>query len=107
MSEKIDKKEEGAWIKTFNNLIKEYGRINILILLDGKINYGIDAAYDDLKWTFKNLKNMNKLAIVSESRVLGWLVAADSPFGKLAGISEKHFETSHLQDAWRWVKEQA
>jgi len=37
--------------------------------------------------------------------LLGWLVAADSPFGKLAGISEKHFELSHFQDAWNGVKE--
>jgi hypothetical protein len=48
---------------------------------------------------------MNKLAIVSESKVLGWLVAADSPLGKSADMSEKHFELSHLQDAWNWVEE--
>ena len=101
---KIDAAEENEWIKIFDDLIHEYGTINILVLLDGKISYGVDAAYDDLKWTFKNLKHMNKLAIVSNSHVLGWLVAADSPFGKLAGISEKHFETSHIQDAWRWVQ---
>jgi len=46
-----------------------------------EFNISVGAAYDDLKWTFKNLKNMNKLAIVSESKALGWLVAADSPFG--------------------------
>ena len=105
VSGKIDSKEENKWIDIFDKLIEEHGNINILVLLDGKINYGVDAVYDDLKWTFKNLKNMNKLAIVSESRVLGWLVAADSPFGKLAGISEKHFKTSCLQDAWSWVQE--
>lgn len=101
----IDSKEEDRWIDIFDNLIKEYGSINILVLLDGEFSMDIDAAYDDLKWTFKNLKNMNKLAIVSESRVLGWLVAVDSPFGELAGISEKYFETSNLQDAWSWIKE--
>lgn len=105
VSGKIDSDEEKKWIDIFDKLIEEHDQINILVLLGGKINYGVDAAYDDLKWTFKNLKHMNKLAIVSESRVLGWLVAADSPFGKLAGISEKHFETSKLQDAWSWVKE--
>lgn len=78
---KIDSKEEAKWIEIFDNLIEKYGSINILILLDGKFSIDVDAAYDDLKWTFRNLKNMNKLAIVSESRVLGWLVAADSPFG--------------------------
>ena len=105
VSGKIDSKEENKWIEIFDKLIAEHGSINILVLLDGKFCIGVDAAYDDLKWTFRNLKNMNKLAIVSESKVLGWLVAADSPFGKLAVISEKHFELCHLQDAWNWVKE--
>jgi hypothetical protein len=105
VSGKIDSEEENKWIEIFDKLIEDHDRINILILLDGKINYGLEAAYDDLKWTFKNLKHMNKIAIVSSSKVLAWLVAADSPFGKLAGISEKHFETSQLQDAWSWVKE--
>jgi hypothetical protein len=105
VSGKIDSMEENKWIEIFDKLIAEQGRINILVLLNAKFSVGVDVAYDDLKWTFKNLKNMNKLAIVSQSTVLAWLVAADSPFGKLAGISEKHFDTSHLQDAWRWVKE--
>ncbi len=105
VSGKIDSVEEKKWIKEFDNLVEKHGKINILVLLDGRINFSFDAAYEDLKWTFKNLKSMNKLAIVSESKVLGWLVAADSPFGKLVGISEKHFETDRLQDAWRWVKD--
>jgi hypothetical protein len=105
VSGKIDSEEENKWIEIFDKLIKEHGKINILVLLNGKIGLDFDAAYDDLKWTFKNLKNMHKLAIVSESTILAWLVAAVSPFGKLAGISEKHFETSHLQEAWRWVKD--
>lgn len=105
VSGKIDSKEENKWIGIFDMLIAEHGKINILVLLNGKFNIGLDAAYDDLKWTFKNIKNINKLAIVSESKVLGWLVAADSPFGKLVGISEKHFEASHSKDAWKWVQQ--
>lgn len=49
--ERIDKKEQDAWIEIFDNIVKEHGRINRLVLLAGKINYGVDAAYDDLKWT--------------------------------------------------------
>ncbi|WP_232279351.1 SpoIIAA family protein [Psychromonas ingrahamii] len=50
----------------FNKLIEEYDKINILVVLDGKINFGVDVAYQDLKWIFKHLKNINKRAIVSE-----------------------------------------
>ncbi len=101
---KVDSQEEQKWIEIFDKLIEEHGRVNILILLDGKLHYDMDAMYADLKWTFKHLKNINKIAIVSNSKVLGWLVTIDSPFGKIAGISEKHFEISHLQDAWSWAK---
>jgi len=64
------------------------------------------VAYDDLEWAIKPLTNMNKLAIVSDSKVLKWLVAIDSPFGKLAGISEKHFDRDNLSAAWDWIKVQ-
>lgn len=105
VSGKIDLEQENQWIGMFNKLIEEYDNINILVVLDGKINFGVDVAYQDLKWTFNHLKNMNKFAIVSDSKVLEWLVAADSPFGKLAGVNEKHFELNRLADAWRWVKQ--
>jgi len=105
VSGKISSEEENRWIEMFDKLIERHGAINILVLLDGKVDFGVDVFYEDLKWTLKHLKKMNRLAVVSESKVLGWLIAADSPFGKLAGISEKHFESSQLQDAWRWVKQ--
>ena len=104
VSGSIDIDQENHWISVLDKLIEEHGNINILVLLDGKIKMGVDVTYTDLKWTFRNLKSMNKLAIVSDSKVLGWLVTADSPFGKLAGIDEKHFETENLSDAWDWVK---
>ena len=104
VSGKVDSEEENKWIGIIDNLIKEHGKISLLVLLDGKLDYEFGAAYDDLKWTFKNMKHLNKIAVVSESRILGMLVAADSPFAKLVGISEKHFETNKLQEAWDWVK---
>lgn len=104
VSGKIDINEEEIWISAVNKLIEEHNEINILILLGGKIHYEIDAGYEDLKWMFKHLKNMNKLAIVSDSKVLGWLVKADSLFAKPMGISEEHFETSKLPEAWAWIK---
>lgn len=105
VSGKIDIGEEQRWIEIFDALIKEHDPLNILILLDGTFSMTAEVFYEDIKWTFKNLKNMNRLAIVSKSTILALLVAVDSPFGKLAGISEKHFETSRLEDAWAWVKE--
>ncbi|GLO62263.1 hypothetical protein MACH09_27710 [Vibrio sp. MACH09] len=105
ISGKIDSQQENQWIEKLDNLIQEQGAINVLIVLNGKFSMDANVVYKDLKWTFSNLKNINKLAIVSDSKLIGLLVAADSPFGKLVGIDEKHFEISKLNDAWRWIKE--
>ena len=50
------------------------------------------------------MKKLDKIAVVSDSNVWKWLVALDTPFAQLIGISEKHFELSELNDAWDWVK---
>ena len=76
-----------------------------MIVLGEQASWGIEAGLEDLKWVMKNMKQLNKIAVVSESNVWKWLVALDSPFAKLAGISEKHFEPSKLADAWTWIKE--
>ncbi|GAC33123.1 SpoIIAA family protein [Paraglaciecola polaris] len=104
VSGKIDKAEEQKWIDTFNKLIAKHQQINVLISLVGDIDVGVEVAYEDLSWTLHHLSNMNKLAFVSSSRVLKWLVAVDSPFAKLVGIDEKYFTPQELQDAWSWVK---
>ncbi|WFB36202.1 STAS/SEC14 domain-containing protein [Kiritimatiellota bacterium B12222] len=103
VSGKIDLIEEKKWIGIVETLIQEHDRINILVVRGGKLGYEFKAAYEDLKWTFKHLKHIHKIAIVSESNVLAALVAMDSPFAQTVGISEKHFKTSNLQDAWQWV----
>lgn len=104
VSGKVDSIEENKWLNIFNSLISEHKVINTLIVLDGKVDVDLDAAYEDLKWLFNNLKHINKIAIVSQSKVLSWLVAADSPFAKIVGIDEKHFEKHDLMHAWEWVK---
>ena len=66
--------------------------------------YPVNTRIEDLKWVMKNMKKLDKIAVVSDSNVWKWLVALDSPFAQLIGISEKHFELSELNDAWDWVK---
>lgn len=104
VSGKVDSEEENTWIAMMNQLIAEHGKVNVLVQLDGRLQYAADAAYDDLKWMFKHVKNLNKIAIVADSKVLGALVAVDSVFAKMMGIGEKYFDSSELTDAWSWIK---
>lgn len=104
VSGKVDRAEEQKWISTFDSLIKQYDKINLVVVIDDNVDMTLDAFFDDIKWTFSHLKHMNKLAIVSTSRVIKWLVEADRPFAKMVNIDEQYFTVNELSKAWAWVK---
>ncbi len=76
-----------------------------MIVLGKDAGFGVKAGIEDLKWVMTHMKELHKIAIVTESNVWKWLIALDSLFAKLVGISEKHFEPAELADAWTWVRE--
>jgi len=102
---KVSLEEEKEWIARLERLIDEHDKVSVLVILGEKASWGIEAGLEDLKWVMTHMKVINKIAVVSESSVWKWLVTLDSPFAKLVGISEKHFEPSELTDAWKWVQE--
>lgn len=105
ITSKVTLEEEKEWVERFDKAIEEHGEVSALVVLGEDAGFGIKAGIEDLKWILKNLKKLNKIAVVSESKVWKWLIALDSPFASLVGISEKHFEPSEIAGAWSWVKE--
>jgi hypothetical protein len=101
---KVSLEEEKEWIEKFEKAIEEHGEVSALVVLGEQASWGIKAGIEDLKWILTHMKQLKKIAVVSESNVWKWLVALDSPFAKLVGISEKHFEPSSITDAWKWIK---
>ncbi|UCE88394.1 MAG: STAS/SEC14 domain-containing protein [Pseudomonadota bacterium] len=104
ITSKVSLDEEKEWIGKFDKAIEDNGKVSALVVLGEDASWGVKAGLEDLKWVMKHMKQLDKIAVVSDSNVWKWLVALDSPFAKLVGISEKHFEPSELDDAWTWVK---
>jgi hypothetical protein len=94
ITSKVSLEEEKEMIEKFEKALEEHDKVSALVVLGEEASFGVKAGIEDLKWIMKNMKKLNKIAVVSES-----------PFAKLVGISEKHFEPSELADAWTWVKE--
>ena len=102
---KISLEMEMEWIDRCDKIVKEYGRINILVFLDEHARWGIKAGIEDLKWALTHMKVIKKVAIVSDSDFWRWYVALDRPFGKIVGIDEKYFEPTEIANAWKWIKD--
>ncbi len=105
VSGKVTLEMEKEWIGKVEEVLKEHGELSLLAVLDEKANWGFQAGIEDLKWLVMNMKKINKVAVVSDSKTWKWLVSLDSPFAKLVGIGEKHFELAEIDAAWKWIKE--
>jgi len=77
-----------------------------MIVLGENASWGMGAGLADIKWIMKHMDKFNKIAIIAESDVWKWLIEVDSFFAKFVGIDEKYFDTTKLDEAWEWVKEQ-
>jgi hypothetical protein len=102
---KVSAEEEKEWIAKIEQNIEQHGTLSILVVLDENAGWSIDAGIEDLKWILTHMKSLNKIAIVSTSKIWKWLVSIDSLFAPLVGIGEKHFDVSEIEDAWKWIRE--
>ena len=102
---KVTLDEENAWIKKIEQELESYDKVSVLVVLGEEASWGVEAGIKDLKWVMIHLKRLHRIAIVSDSKVWKWLVTLDSPFAKLVGINEKHFEHARIEEAWKWVKD--
>jgi hypothetical protein len=105
ISGKVSKEEEKEWIKRFENIIERYGKFRVMVILDESAKWGIEAGIDDLKFAISHVKNFEKLAIISTSKVMKTLVAIDAFFASFMNIGEKHFTPDQTDEAWHWLEQ--
>ncbi|KZL18251.1 hypothetical protein PsAD2_02643 [Pseudovibrio axinellae] len=102
---KVTLEQELELIAMVEAALDTHGKVSVLVILDEKASWGIEAGYKDLKWAMKHVKSFHRIAVVSDRKIWEWFVAIDSPFAKMLGIGEKHFDMANLNKAWEWVRE--
>ena len=104
ISARVSAEEEREWLLKIEEALKIHDRVSVLVVLTEQAGWGVKAGLEDLKWVLTHLKRLDKIAFVSESSVWKWLIALDSPFARLVGIKEKHFDLSDMDAAWSWIR---
>ncbi|WP_298816316.1 STAS/SEC14 domain-containing protein [uncultured Roseibium sp.] len=104
ISGKIDIAQEKELIAKAEELIEIHDKINILVTLGDHVGTSFEAVAADIKWMLTHLAHLNKIAIVTDSKLLATLVAVDATFAKLVGIEEKHFDRNEIEIAWHWIE---
>lgn len=96
--------EEEVWIRRLDEAMERYGSISALVVMGEGIHWEAKAALKDLKWLLGHQIEIDRVAVVSNSRRWKVLTDLDSLFAKLVGIREKHFTPDRLDEAWAWVR---
>jgi len=82
--------------------IKKHGKIRLLkdIRHYGFIEFS--ALWDDIKFGFGHLKDIEKAAAVGDQK---WLAFATKMTSPLLKCEVRHFDREHIEDARRWLRE--
>lgn len=104
---KLSTEDERALIQKADAVIAAQGKINLLVEIHDFKGATAQAIVNDLKWVMHNLRNISRLAVVVDGKIMGWLIDLDALFAKLMSIEEKHFTHAEMDAAWAWLKRPA
>ena len=79
--------------------IEKYDKISCLIIITTSGYATLRAMYEDLMWLIKNLKHLDRMAIVGDKKWEELLIKAD---GLIFG--ERYFDISEMSEAWNYVE---
>lgn len=94
---------EKVLIPRLEELVARQGEINYLLILETNVgNFTAGAWWGDFKLGLKHFKQWNKIAVVTEQKMVEWLSDALTAF--IPGKS-KGFSMDELDAAIKWVSE--
>ena len=77
ISGKVSLEEGQKWIQRIEVALQTQKTLNVLVVLDDGVSWGVEAGIEDIKWVMAHMERISKFAIISSSRAWKWLVAID------------------------------
>jgi universal stress protein A len=97
---KLTDEDYKAFVPQIEKIIREFGRISLLLELDDFHGWDLEAAWDDFKFGMKHIKDFKRVAIVGDKKWEEWMAKLAKAFMR---AEVKYFDGSQLQDAWKWL----
>jgi hypothetical protein len=100
-SGELTDKEYKGFVAEVETIIADQGKIRLLMIVDYPQGFDLKAAWDDLVFWIKHIKNIERLAIVGQKEWEKWLELLEKPF---IHTEVKYYNKSNTKDAWDWIK---
>lgn len=93
--------EYKEFIAEIERIIADQGKIRLLMAVDYPQDFDLKAAWDDVVFWIKHIRDIDRLAIVGQKEWEKSLELLAEPF---IHTDVKYYKTSDIEDAWNWIK---
>jgi len=98
---KLERQDYEKFVPDTERLIKQYGKIRVLMVMDDFHGWDAGALWEDIKWDAKHFNDVERVAIVGERKWQEWLATMCKPFTR--GVV-RYFDHEKLAEARAWVE---
>jgi hypothetical protein len=99
---KLTKESYETFVPIVEQMIAEHGKLRLLFEMHDFHGWTAGAMWEDLKFDFKHWRDIERLAIVGESKWEKGMAVFCKPF---TAATIRYFDHAELPDAENWLKE--
>ena len=101
LSGKLQKEDYQHFVPTVEHLINQHGKIRVLLEMHDFHGWEMGALWEDIKFDVKHFGDIERLALVGESKWEAGMAAFCKPFTK---AKIQYFDESKSADALTWIR---
>lgn len=97
---KLTKEFYGRFVPIVEDLVRQFGKIRILVEMHDFHGWTAGALWEDLKFDVKHWNHIERLALVGETRWEKGMAAFCKPF---TSATIRYFDASKIDEARAWI----
>jgi hypothetical protein len=101
VSGKLTKEDYSEFVPHVERLIEQHGKIRVLFYLNDFHGWSAGALWEDVKFDWKHFRDIERLAIVGESKWQEGMAVFCKPF---TTAEVRYFEHEQLPEARQWIQ---
>ncbi len=101
LSGKLAKDDYGHFVPEVNRLVKQHGKVRILVEMHDFHGWTVGALWEDIKFDMAHFKDIERLALVGESKWEAGMAAFCKPF---TTAKVQYFDVSKAAEALAWIR---
>jgi hypothetical protein len=102
VSGKLAKADYEHFVPEFERLVRQHGKLNVLFDMAGFHGWEGGALWDDIKFDMKHFADINRLAMVGETKWQHGMATFCKPFTK---ATIRYFDQADAAEARKWLGE--